>query len=398
MTAAQLEVAKPYQDACPACSRLPPDATERIRYPGPVAVDEWVADDRIRGALVGLAIGDGIGRLMHAGNPPPGEVSAAILATGGATQLALFTADGLLRMLVRAYEKGIGPAWDVIRHALLRWSFVRGDDRNSWFRVVNPTMWPDGWLVRRHALHARHDGFSATVAAIALEPDHDHDLAFELQDTRRLDHPPNRSDGAGALVRVAAAGFVVEPSVALMTGAVAAAYTHGGANGYLAAGALARLLAALVRGASLEMAVQDTVSELQAWPDSERIVAAVTGLPIGAAPATSVKALRVGINAARRPDADVLSAITTAAGEGGTAAAVVAGVVTGTIHGVSGLPAEWRAAPDVAAEIGEIADAVSVAHRAWVMNRDLPGWDYETEDVFEGHPACRLLWPRFPGW
>jgi hypothetical protein len=46
----------------------------------------------------------------------------------------------------------------------------------------------------------------------------------------------------------------------------------------------------------------------------------------------------------------------------------------------------------------ELAMAVSVAHRAWVMGREVPGTDWQTPDIFEEHPLSILMWSRYPGW
>ena len=53
--------------ACKACAALPDEDPPRIVWPAPLAADEWARDDRIRGALLGLALGDALGSLAHAG-------------------------------------------------------------------------------------------------------------------------------------------------------------------------------------------------------------------------------------------------------------------------------------------------------------------------------------------
>lgn len=69
---------------------------------------------------------------------------------------------------------------------------------------------------------------------------------------------PNTSSGAGALVRVLGAGLVVLPKDATLVGSIAAAITHGGADGYLSGGALARLVAELVAGEPMDDAIAAT--------------------------------------------------------------------------------------------------------------------------------------------
>ncbi|MBA2719824.1 MAG: hypothetical protein H0U52_11380 [Chloroflexi bacterium] len=53
------------REACEVCAALSLDATAPTSYPAPVAADEWDRDDRIRGAMIGMAVGDAIGDLSH---------------------------------------------------------------------------------------------------------------------------------------------------------------------------------------------------------------------------------------------------------------------------------------------------------------------------------------------
>jgi hypothetical protein len=56
-------------------------------------------------------------------------------------------------------------------------------------------------------------------------------------------------------------------------------------------------------------------------------------------------------------------------------------------------------APGTIAVIEEMADAMSVAYRAFTMDRQLAGWDWEESWQKHGsQPAVTILWPRFPGW
>jgi hypothetical protein len=224
----------------------------------------------------------------------------------------------------------------------------------------------------------------------------DRDVGSELADAREIYDRPNHSDGRAGLVRVGYAGLVLPLEHAFMAGAVAASYTHSGADGYLSGGVLARVVAGLLAGEATTAARAAAALELASWPHSGRLVGWLTGKPAGpASPAAA--ALSHGLTYGLADD-DPITAVRRALAEGATAAAIAAGIVAGTRMGATAIPAGWRVAPDVIGRIEEFAQAASVANRAWVMRRDLPGWAFETDDIFEEPPACRLLWPRFPGW
>ena len=379
--------------ACQTCGRLPPGEPAAIRWPAPVEADEWARDDRIRGALLGLVLGDALGSLAHAHKAEAVDPSPGSLRTGGATQLALFTAEGVLRMQVRFAAKGIGPAWGVIRHALDRWMVTQDREPNTTF-AWHPEAWPDGWLVRQHRLHRRVEGFGATVEALGVQAD-----TWEGMPERHVATSlPNTSNGAGALVRVLAAGLVVLPKDATLVGSIAAAITHGGADGYLSGGAFARLVAELVAGVPMDDAIAATSADLADWPSSGPVRTALSaGGATGPSSATRALAAAMSYASLGAPDEPVVT-IGRAIAAGGTAAGVVAGAVAGARLGASAFPATWLMAPDVADLVEEMTRACSAAHRAWVMGRDLLGYDQPPDIPFDDDPACALFWPRFPGW
>ncbi|WNI16351.1 ADP-ribosylglycohydrolase family protein [Actinacidiphila sp. ITFR-21] len=123
------------------------------------------AQSRARGMLLGLALGDTLGT-AH-GTPPAGGV----LRAGVSTQLACFTAEGILRAMVRSSHKGICHPPSVVLHAYCRWAAVQGIEtekmRRHWAPSGNSTAWPDGWLAHVPALAERRGSAPATVTALS---------------------------------------------------------------------------------------------------------------------------------------------------------------------------------------------------------------------------------------
>ncbi|MFV8182376.1 MULTISPECIES: ADP-ribosylglycohydrolase family protein [unclassified Streptomyces] len=118
---------------------------------------------RVRGMMLGLALGDTVGAARGA------LPAAGPLRAGVSTQLACFTAEGIIRAQVRGNHKGICYAPGVVLHAYCRWAFLQGIEtekmRKRW--GSHTASWPDGWLARVPALGERRGKAPATVAALA---------------------------------------------------------------------------------------------------------------------------------------------------------------------------------------------------------------------------------------
>jgi ADP-ribosyl-[dinitrogen reductase] hydrolase len=387
-------------DSCGVCAVLPHETYQSRRYAETVGHKERVRDDRILGCLVGGAIGDAIGRLTIADQPVPANPTAESLEVGGGAQLALFTAEGMVRMLVRFHARGIGPAFAVIKHAYDRWLFTQGNTadadaaRTRW-AGGSADGWPDGWLVRRHELHHRRSDMGTTVTALRRSN------ISELGQDRRVHPRPNTSTGAGGVVRAAPGGLLVGEEFAFEIGVRIAAFTHGHPDALLSAGIVTALVCRMLQGASLEDAIAGMRGDLLNWPGSTPFYRILDVIAADHARSTetsrSVQALVHGAIAAR-DHRDPVSAVRSAAVSGGSAAAVVAGQLSGVLHGATAWSEAWRQATEVANVAQELSAAVSVAHRAWVMGRDIPGARFEAQGMFEEHPVSMLLWPRYPGW
>lgn len=156
-------------DGCAICRALPPSSLRPSTAPAPRDANEWLAVDRVHAALLGVAIGDALGRLAVEGRRTPRRPSAGELRVGRATQLTLFLAEALVHMYARYRARGIGPAWELARMGLQRWSFAQGEDARppeNVARVPGTGRWPNGWLVREHVLHERVSGFEAVQAGL----------------------------------------------------------------------------------------------------------------------------------------------------------------------------------------------------------------------------------------
>ncbi|UQX05095.1 ADP-ribosylglycohydrolase family protein [Streptomyces sp. RerS4] len=330
---------------------------------------------RVRGALLGSAIGDALGapvaelsleaiREAHgpAGLTEPAPAHGRRGAVTAATQLTLFTVDGLIRAHVRRDTGGWHPPTDVHR-AYRRWAATQHDWGPDERRADN------GWLAREEWLYARRGPERSCLTGFADDT---------LGTLEKPKNPTARD--AGATVRSAPFGLLVgwEPGLVLQLAVECAAQSHGHPAAYLSAGAVAVIVHGLLRGESLDAAVQRTLALLAAHPGSgpvtdalRRAVAAVTR---GAPGAASVDALAFAggsaDNGRNAEDAlavavycalvaqDVPHGLRLAVNHGGdsTAAGALCGALLGALHGETALPAAWLTEVEGRATILELSD------------------------------------------
>lgn len=323
---------------------------------------------RVRGCLLGGAIGDALGagvsalgleeiRAVHGSDAVVDYVPAYGRrgAVTAATQLTLFTVDGLIRAQVRRDTGAWHPPTDVHR-AHLRWAATQRDWGPDLRRKDN------GWLAQEEWLYARRD---PTISCL-------NGLGDDLMGT--LDRPKNpTARDAGAVVRSAPFGLLVgwEPQLVCQLAVECAAQTHGHPTAYLSAGAFAVIVHGLARGESLDAAVQralvllgprpghEPVSEAlrqalgsvrQGIPGPERIAALGEGRAAEDALAVAVYCALVGD--------DIRHGLRLAVNHDGPSGATgtLCGALLGTMHGETALPPAWLAELEGRPTLLEIAD------------------------------------------
>ncbi|MFC9245954.1 ADP-ribosylglycohydrolase family protein [Streptomyces sp. NPDC057136] len=323
---------------------------------------------RVRGALLGGAIGDALGagvtgltleeiREAHGAEavtdfaPAHGRRGAVTAVT----QLTLFTVDGLIRAQVRRDTGAWHPPTDVHR-AHLRWAATQRD----WGPDERRT--EDGWLAREEWLYTRRapareclTGFGDSVMGTLDQPKN-----------------PTARDSA-ALTRSAPFGLLVgwEPQLVLQLAVECAAQTHGHATAQLAAGALAVMVHGLARGETLDGSVQHALALLAGRPGQEPVTEALKqalgsvrqGIPgpalIEALGATdsAEEVLAVALYCALVGE-DVRHGLRLAVNHGGPSASTgaVCGALLGALHGETALPPAWLAELEGRSTLLELAD------------------------------------------
>ncbi|WP_035798568.1 ADP-ribosylglycohydrolase family protein [Kitasatospora mediocidica] len=326
---------------------------------------------RVRGALLGGAIGDALGagiefdsiEKIRAAHGPQG-VTGYVPAYGrrGAvtddTQMALFTVDGLIRAHVRRDTGGWHPPTDVHR-AYLRWAATQRDWGPDERR-------PDlGWLGREEWLYAQRAPGSACLSGLS-GPD--------AERLGTLDAPKNpHSKGCGTVMRAAPFGLLLgwEPGLVFQLAVECSVLTHGHPTGYLSAGSLAVIVHTVLRGGALEEGVQLALAQLAERPGHEETTAALCGaleaVRAGAPSAERVaalgegwvaeEALAIGLYCALVAE-DVRSGLLLAVNHSGDSdsTGTVCGSLLGALHGETALPAEWVAELEGRGTVLQLAD------------------------------------------
>ncbi len=349
--------------------------------------------DRIRGCLLGGAVGDAIGAAVEFASWS--EICAAHGDAGitgmepsygrrGAitddTQMTMFTVEGLIRAAVRLHHTGITTVTGVVWHAYQRWLVTQGEEQAGGWEGEKV----DGWLADVTGLHERRAPGDTCLAA----------LTSGLMGAP--DIPINDSKGCGGVMRVAPVGLIATPDVAFAHGIDVAAITHGHPGGYLPAGVLAAMVASIMHGASITDAVTDATPLLRSHRDHEDVLRLLDGgRRLGTAATlnaptierigggwTGDEALAIAVACAIGAD-DFRHGVLAAANHSGDSdsTAAICGNLLGALWGVDAIPREWLAELELRDEIDTLAHDLhhqfhaadkAVTTASWFMR--YPGW------------------------
>ncbi|GAA2879010.1 hypothetical protein GCM10010517_41200 [Streptosporangium fragile] len=325
--------------------------------------------DRVRGCLLGGALGDAlgapvefesIGQIRRQYGPegltdlaPDWRGTVGLITDD--TQMTLFTVEGLLR----------GGDVAAVHHAYLRWLDTQQHASpliaNGGFRTGR--LREQKWLYSRRAPgNACLSGLRRRQAPAPAPPG--------------LPGPVNPdSKGCGTVMRSAPFGLrAPDPRHAFDLAAACAQLTHGHPTGALAAGALAALVHFLVEGDPLTKAVRRSADLLATYPSHEetaRAVEAAVSLAAEGAPSpekveslggawVAEEALAIAVYCAlTHPEPDgfraaLLLAVNHSGDSDSTGA--VCGNLLGALHGEAALPREWLRHLEGREAIRELAD------------------------------------------
>jgi ADP-ribosyl-[dinitrogen reductase] hydrolase len=229
--------------------------------------------DRIRGSLLGGALGDALGAVVEFASladirsryGPDGITDLARGDVTDDTQMTLFTAEGLIRTQNDHGQPGNSQAASDVWRSYQRWLHTQ----DASFQLDEGTA--SGWLLTEAWLHHRRAPGSTCLSAL---------YGGEMGSPH---HRINNSKGCGGVMRVAPCGMLALNEAATYTlGAECAALTHGHPSGFVSAGALALMIRSLFLGTDLETAVTSSLDFVTRRVDAADAAETIAALKLAA--------------------------------------------------------------------------------------------------------------------
>lgn len=178
------------------------------------------------------------------------------------TQLTMFTAEGLLRSIVRAEQKKIPRTRKdtamIVFRAYLRWLYTQGLSMPNWKSKSY-----DGWIVKIKGLHGYREAGITCITA----------LGKGVMGT--IEKPLNESKRCGTVIRTAPIGLIENEEDVFDIGARVGAITHGHPTAYLASGMLSAIIFYLLEGYGLEESIGKSIAILKTYRDHEECLETV---------------------------------------------------------------------------------------------------------------------------
>jgi ADP-ribosylglycohydrolase len=349
--------------------------------------------------MLGLALGETVGSARGTVAP------TGPLWAGVGTQLACFTAEGVVRAQVRNDHKGICYAPGVVLHAYCRWAYLQGvETRKMLARWNSPgdRPWPDGWLAGVPTLAERRGSAPATVAALSRVDEGEEAMATPSRGAHALTRSlPVAVTGVQGIALVDALAGLTHGDRAARGAAVHATLltrhclTHpiphrspyAPFDGVLREALDAGLSALPSEARSLTEQEHDRLRA--AFHQAVEAPADPAHLARLAPDATAPAALLGGIYAAASfpHPADLRSAMAFAAtAPAGDSVACVTGALLGAAHGAESLPTDLVTRHELAWVLDTLA-------RDLVLQFDDPPSGSEYVEGWDPH-----WWNRYPGW
>ena len=169
------------------------------------------------------------------------------------TQMTMFTADGIIKALLKTFDKNTLPDLKTIFNSYKLWfntqSYIPHIQKGS------------GWIAELKELYAMRAPGTTCMGS----------MKGGIPGT--IEKSLNNSSGCGGVMRVAPVGLMYyeNPEMAFKVGADCAALTHGNPRAYLSAGFLSGMIANIISGKNIQEAVDATLPILRKYEGNEPV-------------------------------------------------------------------------------------------------------------------------------
>ncbi|WP_370124357.1 ADP-ribosylglycohydrolase family protein [Streptacidiphilus sp. MAP12-33] len=357
----------------------PAGSTEGARATAPADAAGPTRAERVRGCLLGGALGDALGwpvefqrleRILDRHGPEGVRTMAAphggLAEITDDTQMTLFTAEGLLQADATT-STSVVPA---VHAAYRRWLRTQCEAAPQPGEPGESGLLAEPWL---YASRAPGNACLSGLESHAVPP-----ASVPVPSGGRGPVNPD-SKGCGTVMRSAPFGLLgLGPERAFRLASDCAQLTHGHPTGALAAGAFAALVEHLLAGAAPDAAVAATIAQTAALPGAEETVAALErAVRVAGEGAPDFDAVeRVGLGwiaeeclaiavyaLLAAPEVGPRRALTLSVTHSGDSdsTGAVCGNLLGAAYGEDALPADWLAAIEGTGTLLRVADELVAA-------------------------------------
>lgn len=329
---------------------------------------------RTIGCLLGGAVGDALGAPIefiginqihdHFGKAGVTRFEKAYGRIGAITddtQMALFTAEGLILSRVRNEYSEENLTIPAIYHAYLRWLYTQETQlQGQLIKDHGTCSVVDGILTGHKDLYSRRAPGNTCLSAL------------RSGQMGTMDHPLNNSKGCGGIMRVAPIGLSCsDREEAFFLGCESAAITHGHPTGFMAAGFFAALISSVLSGAPLMDAISETSHILKAQEKHNECLQAIEAAVVLSkrrklSPEdieslgggwVAEEALAIGLCCALAASGDFRKSVLLAVNHSGDSDSTgsITGNLLGAQYGASVIPEQWLSDLEMKDVIEEVA-------------------------------------------
>lgn len=267
------------------------------------------------------------------------------------TQLAIFTADGLLKSAVKNSNIAAEPNYSTVYNSY-----------RNWYKVCTQNMKvDDGWVTDIDKMYGRQR-YGSTCMEVLSQDNHG-----------SIEEPINNSKGSGGVMRSAPIGLMYykTPEKSFKIAAKCAALTHGNPNGYLSAGVYASIISYLINGETIQDSIDKSINLLSREVNGDELYALLNKAKklVGEdiEPTKAVKqlglgwdgdeALAIAVYSVLKTPNDFQQVLVNACNHDGDSDTVgsIAGGIMGTYLGYDGIPNEFKEKVELENELKDLA-------------------------------------------